>query len=74
MHWQKKLEFAKRCETIWGYGGSAPAKAKCPDGLLADPDDGVKAMSARVRSQQETVNKWFKNRRILNTPYRHKFF
>jgi hypothetical protein len=70
----KNLEFAEQCEMDWGYGGSAPAKVKCSDGLLADPDDGVKAMSARVRSRQETVNKRFKNWGILNTPYHHNIF
>jgi hypothetical protein len=47
---------------------------KCPSGLLADPDPAVKAMLARVRSQQETVNGWFKNLGILNTPYLHNIF
>jgi hypothetical protein len=70
----KNLEFAERCEMDRGYGGSAPAKVKCPDGLLADLDDGVKAMSARVRSRQETVKERFKNWGILNTPYRHNIF
>ncbi len=70
----KHLEFAKQCETDWGYRGSAPAKVKCPDGLLEDPDDSVKAMLARVMSHQESVNKRFKNRGILNTPYRHNIF
>ena len=27
----------------------------------------------RVRSRQETVNKWLKNWEILSTPYRHDF-
>ena len=67
----KNLEFAERCETDRGYRGSAPAKVKCPGGFLADPNDDVKAMSARVRSRQETVNERFKNWGILNTPYRH---
>ncbi len=58
----------------FGYQGSAPGKVKCPDGLLADPDDGMKAMSARVRSCHETINERFKNWGILNTPYRHNIF
>jgi hypothetical protein len=70
----KKLEFAEQCGMDRGYQGSAPGKVKCPDGLLADPDDGVKAMSARVRSRQETINERFKNWGILNNPYRHNIF
>jgi hypothetical protein len=70
----KNLEFAERCETDRGYRGSAPAKVKCPGGFLADPNDDVKAMSARVRSQQGTVNERFKNWGILNIPYRHNIF
>jgi hypothetical protein len=67
----KNLEVAERCETDRGYPGCSPAKVKCLGGLLADPDDGVKVMSTRVRSWQETVNERFKNWGILNTPYRH---
>ena len=70
----KNLEFAERCETDRGYRGSAPAKVKCPGGLLEDPNDEAKSMLARVRSQQETVNECFKNWGILNTPYRHNIF
>ena len=67
------LEPGERVETDRGYHGSAPKYVKCPDGLLADPDPAVKAMSARARSQQETVNEWFKNWEILCTPYCHDF-
>ncbi len=44
---------------------------KCPGGLLEDPDPKVKAMAARVRNRQETVNERFKNWAVLATPYRH---
>lgn len=44
------LEPGEWVETDRGYCGSAPKYVKCPDGLLADPDPAVKAMSARVRS------------------------
>jgi hypothetical protein len=48
---------------------------KCPGGLLADPNPAVMAILARVRSQQETVKKQFKNWGILSTPYhRHNIF
>ncbi len=70
----KNLEDFERCETDRGYRGSAPAKVKCPGGLLEDPDPAVKAMAARVRSRQETVNERFKNWGILNNPYRHNIF
>jgi hypothetical protein len=70
----QKMEFTEQCETDQGYCGWALAKVKCPGGLLADPDDGVKAIQARVRSRQETVNKRFKNWGPLNTPYRHNIF
>ncbi len=70
----KNLEEYERCETDWGYRGSAPGLVKCPGGLLADPDPSVKAMSVRVRSRQETVNERFKNWEILNAPYRHNIF
>jgi hypothetical protein len=56
----KKLEVAERCETDQGYRGSALGRVKCPNGLLADPDPAVKAMLARVRSRQETVNELLK--------------
>ena len=70
----KNLEFAEQSETDRGYRGSAPAKVRCPGGLLEDPNDDAKAMSARVRSRQETVNERFKNWGILNTPYCHNIF
>ncbi len=67
----KNLEEGERCETDKGYLGSAPKFVKCPSGLLEDPDPEVKAMAARVRNRQETVNERFKNWAILATPYRH---
>jgi hypothetical protein len=66
----KHLEEGERCETDKGYQGSAPEFVKCP-GDLEDPDPEVKAMAARVRNHQETVNERFKNWAILKTPYRH---
>ncbi len=47
----KNLEEYEQCKMDQGYRGSAPGLVKCPDGLLADPDPSVKAMSARVRSR-----------------------
>jgi hypothetical protein len=70
----KNLEEYERCEMDRGYRRSALGLVKCPGGLLADPDPSVKAMSARVRSRQETVNERFKNWEILNAPYRHNIF
>jgi hypothetical protein len=70
----KNLEEFEWCETDRVYHGSAPGLVKCPGGLLADPNPSVKAMSARVRSRQETVNERFKNWEILNAPYRHNIF
>ena len=70
----KNLEVGERCETDRGYRGSVPMQVKCQGGLLEDPDPAVKAMAQRVRSRQETVNEWFKNWGILNTPYRHNIF
>ncbi len=67
------LEPGERVEMDRGYRGSAPKYVKCPDGLLADPDQAVKLMAARVWSRQETVNEQFKNWAIVCTPYRHKF-
>ena len=66
----KHLEEGERCEADKGYRGSAPRFVKCPGGL-EDPDLEVKAMSARVRNRQETVNEGFKNCAMLTTPYRH---
>ncbi len=70
----KNLEGAEQCKTDCGYRGSAPAKVECPGDLLADQDLAVKKTLQRVRSQQETINEWFKNWGILNTPYRHNIF
>ncbi len=55
------MAVAERCETDQVYPRSSLGRVKCPGGLLVDPDPDVKAMSARVRSQQETVKEWFKN-------------
>jgi hypothetical protein len=67
----KNSEEYERCETDRGYRGSALGLVKWPGGLLAYLDLSVKAMLARVRSWQETVNERFKNWEILNAPYRH---
>jgi len=65
------LEPGERCETDRGYEGAAPAYAKCPGVLWADPN--LAEIQQRVRSRQETVNERFKNWAILATPYRHDF-
>ncbi len=61
------LENGERCELNDGYQGSAPMHAKCPGVIEADPEKAE--MQQRVRNRQETVNKQFKNRAILSTPY-----
>ena len=70
----KNLEDGEQCEMDQGYHGSALANVKCPSGLLGDPDPAMKAMAVRVRSRQETINKWFKNLGILNSPCRDNIF
>jgi len=62
------LEKGERVEADMGYRGSAPQHVICP-GLYMNPD--MKAISARVRSRQETVNKRFKQWNILVAAYRH---
>ncbi len=64
------LEERERCETNDSYRGSAPMYAKCPGVIEADPEKAE--MHKRVRSHQETINKWFKNWAILSTPYCHQ--
>jgi hypothetical protein len=43
---------------------------KCPGVAKAKPNNVE--MQQRVRSCQETVNKWFKNWAIFSTPYSHQ--
>ncbi len=52
-----------------GYQGTAPAYLKCPGVVEANPNTAQ--IQQRVWSQQETVNKHFKNWAILPTVYRH---
>ena len=58
------LEPGERCETDWGYQGAAPAYAKGPGVVEADPNTA--AIQQRVRSRQETVKERFKNWAILS--------
>jgi hypothetical protein len=52
-----------------GYQGSTSTYVKCPSVLEVDPN--TVEIQQWVRSQQETVNKHFKNWAILSTLYRH---
>ncbi len=64
------LEAGERCEADDGYRGSTPLYAKCPGVIEANPDKA--GMQQRVRNQQETVTKRFKNWAILSNPFHHK--
>ena len=55
------LELGKK--TYQGFQGAAPTYVKCPGVVEADPNTAE--IQQRVRSRQETVNKWFKNWAIL---------
>ena len=63
------LEPGEQCEMDRGCQGSTPTYIKCPGVLEADPN--TVEIQQQVRSRQETVNKRFKNRAILSTPYCH---
>jgi hypothetical protein len=63
------LEPGERYEMDRGYQGSAPAYIKCPGVVEADPN--TTQIQQQVWSQQETVNKRFKNWAILTTVYHH---
>ena len=52
-----------------GYAAEAPLRVKCP-ASIAEPVERA-AMTQRVRSRHETVNKRFKQWGILRQVFRH---
>ena len=63
------LEDFKQVETDDGYLGEAPLYKSCP--AMIGFEEERKKMTRRVNSQQETINKRFKQWEILNVPFRH---
>jgi hypothetical protein len=63
------LEDFERVETDDGYLGEAPLYVSCP--AMIGFEEKQKKMTRRVNSQQETINKRFKQWEILNVPFRH---
>lgn len=64
-----ELEENETCEADDGYLGEHPKYIRCPKGLFNDPER--EAMQARVRSRHETVNRRFKQWKIMSTKFRH---
>ena len=60
----------ERVEADDGYVGEAPVHVKCPKSVTNPVE--TEAMQQRVRSRQETVNKRFKNWKILAEKFRGK--
>ena len=58
-----ELDENETCEADDGYIHEHPKYIKCPRGLFNDPDR--EAMQQRVRSRQESVNRRFKQFKIL---------
>jgi hypothetical protein len=63
------LEVLERVEADGGYEGEAPLKVKCPSSI-AVPDERQRMMGI-VRRRQETVNRRFKQWKILSDVFRH---
>ena len=63
------LEPNERVEADDGYAAEAPLRVKCP-ASIAEPVERA-AMTQRVRSRHETVNKRFKQWGILRQVFRH---
>ena len=63
------LEPNERVEADDGYEAEAPFKVKCPSSMTIAPER--KAMMSRVGKRQETVNRRFKQWKILKSVFRH---
>ena len=63
------LEVFERVEADDGYEGEAPLKVKCPSSI-AVPDERQRLMGI-VRRRHETVNRRFKQWKILSDVFRH---
>lgn len=64
-----ELEEGERVEADDGYEPHAPQYVKCPKCIANDPER--ESMQQKVRSRHETVNKRFKQWKILREEYRH---
>lgn len=64
-----ELEEGERVEADDGYDAHAPQYVKCPKCIANDPER--ESMQQKVRSRHETVNKRFKQWKILKEEYRH---
>ena len=63
------IEPNERVEADDGYEVEAPFKAKCPSSMTIAPER--KVMMSRVGKRQETVNRRFKQWKILKSVFRH---
>jgi hypothetical protein len=63
------LEPYERVEADDGYLGEAPLKVRCPKCVTVPAER--KEMMSMVRHRQETINKRFKDWKILDSQFRH---